>query len=329
MPPEHSFDTRPRFVLGLAAVCVACSMPEPPPAVWVTVPAGPIEAVAESLAAHGVVTSATAFARFARIGRRHLGIEAGTYPLRHGAPIGEVLVILRRGGHPVARRLEVPYGIWLTELAVLVEQRLGIPAESVHAAARDSSLLEELGARGVSLEGYLYPTVYYVPEGASAHECIRQMADTFLARWRPEWDARLDTLELTRDELVTLASIVEGEAPHDADRARIASVYHNRLARNRRLEADPTVVYAIGERRRLYNRDYAFTSVYNTYQIAGLPPSPIGQPSSASLMAVLYPVASELYYFVARPDGRHLFARSYQEHLANVRAVRRLGAAPS
>ena len=317
---------RPKLVVGVVVACASCAVPEPPRAEWVTIPAGPIEVVADSLAAHGIVKSASHFARFARIGRRHLGIKAGTYPLRPGTSQGELLVTLRKGGHPVAQLFVVPGGIWLAELAVFAEQQLGISAESLHAAARDTILLEQLGARGVSLEGYLYPTEYYVPEGASARALVQQMADTFLARWRPEWDVRLDTLAFTRDEVVTLASIVEGEDPHETDRAPIASVYHNRLARNRRLEADPTVVYALGERRRLYNKDYGFPSEYNTYRAKGLPPAPIGQPSSASLEVVLYPVASDFFYFVARPDGRHIFARSYREHLANIRAVRRPGA---
>ena len=250
MPPQRSFLTHPRLGVGLVVAYVACAVPEPPRAEWVTIPASPVEAVAESLATHGIVKSASHFARFARIGRRHLGIKAGTYPLRPRTPIGEVLVTLRRGGRPFAQRFVVPPGIWLTEFAAFAAEQLGIPAESVYAAAGDTNLLQRLGARGATLEGYLYPTEYHVPDGASAGDLVRQMADTFLTRWRPEWDARLDTLQLTRDEIVTLASIVEGEDPHDADRVPIASVYHNRLARDRRLEADPTVVYALGERRR-------------------------------------------------------------------------------
>jgi UPF0755 protein len=329
MPLQSSCHARPTLVVGVVVAYAACTVPEPPRAEWVTIPAGPIEVVAESLATYGIVKSASRFARFAQIGRRHLGIEAGTYPLRPGMPMGELLVTLRRGGHPLAQRFVVPPGIWLTELAVFAERELGIPAESVHLAARDTSLLERLGARGASAEGYLYPTEYRVPEGASARVLVQQMADTFLARWQPKWDARLDTLDLTRDEIVTLASIVEGEDPHETDRALIGSVYHNRLARNRRLEADPTVVYALGERRRLYNRDYGVPSEYNTYRVNGIPPAPIGQPSSASLRVVLYPAASNLFYFVARPDGRHIFAPSYREHLANIRAVRRPGASSS
>jgi UPF0755 protein len=148
------------------------------------------------------------------------------------------------------------------------------------------------------------------------------MTDSFEARWLPEWDSRLDSLGLARDEIVTLASIIEGEDPHELDRLLVSSVYGNRLATGLRLQADPTVVYAIGRRRRLYNKDYGVQSEYNTYKIWGLPPSPISQPSAESLEAALYPAPSEFYYFVARSDGRHVFSRSYREHLATIRKIR-------
>jgi UPF0755 protein len=313
-----------RAVLGVALIglLAGCTAPEPPDVVWVTVPSAPVEAVAESLAAYEIVGSAKAFARFARMGRKHLGIKEGTYPLTPGTPMGAVLVVLRKG-RPLARRLAVSPGIWLTELAVEVEQTLGIPADRVRAVAGDSGLRSRARTRGETLEGYLYPTVYYVPVGASAHDLVRQMVDTFEARWSPDWDARLDTMGLSRDELVTLASIIEGEDPHDADRLHVSSVYHNRLAEGQRLQADPTVVYALGQRRRLRFADYGTRSDYNTYRIGGLPPTPIGQPSGASLEAALYPAATEFRYFVARPDGRHVFTRSYREHLSAIRGARR------
>jgi UPF0755 protein len=235
--------------------------------------------------------------------------------------MGKVLVELRQG-RPAARYVEVKRGIWLSELAPVFEYALGIDPDSLAVAARDSTLLASIGARGETIEGYIYPTAYYVPIGASALDVLRQMADTFEARWKPEWSARLEWLGLTRDELVTLASIIEGEDPDEADRLLVSSVYNNRLADGRRLQADPTIVYALHERRRLYNKDYGLDSEYNTYRIYGLPPAPICQPTVASIMAALYPDASDFYYFVARADGRHIFSRSYREHLATIRAIR-------
>lgn len=310
------------LALGLASAAVACTVQERSPAVWVTVQSGDsVGAVAESLETYGIVESAEEFERFARMGRRHQGIKAGVYPLRPGSPMGKVLAELRKGT-PAVRLVRVPPGIWLSELAPVFESALGIPRDSFTAAVRDSALRAQIGASGETVEGYLYPTSYYIPVGASALEVLRQMTDSFEAHWKPEWSARLDTIGVTRDEIVTLASIIEGEDPHEVDRMLVASVYENRLATGLRLQADPTVVYAIGSRRRLYNKDYSVRSDYNTYRVWGLPPSPISQPTDASLEAALYPASSDFYYFVARSDGRHVFSRSYREHLATIRKIR-------
>ncbi len=314
----------PTLVGTLILTLVACVVPESPHAIRVAIPDAPVEVVAESLAAHGIVGSAEAFARFARMGRKHLGIKSGVYPLVPGTPMGKVLSTLRRGREPEAR-FEVRSGIWISELAPLVEQIMGVPPDSFVRATRDSTLRARIGAESETVEGYLFPDTYYIPVGASAEQIVQQMVDTFEARWRPEWTARAESLGYTRHEVVILASIIEGEDPHHADLGYVSSVYHNRLAKGRRLQADPTVVYALGERRRLYNKDYGFSSPLNTYRVAGLPPSPIGQASLASLEATLYPLPSDFLYFVARRDGRHVFSRTYGEHLATIRAVRRRG----
>jgi UPF0755 protein len=292
------------------------------PATWVRIPSGDsIGAVADSLAAHGIVRSARTFERFARMGRRHRDIKAGVYPFRPGTPMGKVLVELREG-RPDAVRIRVRPGVWLIELAPVIARELEIPLDTLLAASRDSALLASLGSAAETVEGYVFPTEYYLPLDATPHEVWRQVADTFEVHWDAAWDRRLDTLGFTRHEIVTLASIIEGEGPIEADRRLISSVYHNRLRRGLRLQADPTVVYARRSRARLYHRHYRLDSDYNTYRVDGLPPGPIGQPSRGSLLAALYPAETEYLYFVATADGRHLFSRSYREHLATVRSTR-------
>src|SRR5262249_52005966 len=196
------------------------------------------------------------------------------------------------------------------EVAAELEMSLGIPADSIVSAARDSALRAEIGAHGPSVEGYLYPTTYYLAFSSKPAYLVRQMVDTFQARWNPAWNGRLDSMGVSRDEIVTLASIIAGEMPDPEDIFRVASVYHNRLARGMRLQADPTVVYALGERRRLYNTDYRIQSEYNTYKFRGLPPGPINQPSYASMEAALYPVDSDDLFFVGGKDGRHQLSRT-------------------
>ncbi len=310
--------------MALSAIALlACEVPQRPNAVWVTIaPGDSVAAVAESLAAHDIVKSARQFEDFARINRRHLGIKPGTYPLRPASPMGAVLAALRRGTPPVTA-VTIRERSTVVEIAARLERALAVPAESVTQAAADPALRDRVGATGgESLEGYLFPTRYHFRVGVTAHELVRQMVDTFNARWLPHWSERLEQLDMSRHEIVTLASIIEGEMPHEADRPYISSVYHNRLERGMRLQADPTVIYALGGWRRLSREDLAVESDYNTYRVYGLPPGPINQPSTASLTAALYPTPSDYLYFVADAAGRHHFSRTYRDHRANIRQVR-------
>ena len=218
------------------------------------------------------------------------------------------------------------------DIADLAQERLGIPADSFTAAARDSVLADSLGLAARSFEGFLRPDTYQLPSDITGRQLVRRLATEFLQVWKPEWDARLDTLKLTRAELLALASIVEGEARVDEEREIIAGVYHNRLRIGMALQADPTVQYAImlrsGERKkRLFEKDYGFESPYNTYLHPGLPPGPVNSPGLRSIEAALYPDTVPYLFFVAQPDGRHVFTRTYREHLRAVAEARRARAA--
>jgi UPF0755 protein len=308
-------------IAALLALAGCVGQPRPN-AVWVDIPPdASVSAVAESLAAHGIVTSAAEFESYAETRHRYKDIKPGVYPMRPNMTMGRVLSVLRRGRPPVAKVI-VRERMTVAEVALEVGKALKIRPAVFLQAALDSNLRVRVGARAASLEGYLYPTSYYVDRKATAEDVVRQMVDTFQARWNPAWDGRLDSLGATRDEIITLASIIAGEMPLPEDIFQVASVYHNRLARGMRLQADPTVVYALGERRRLNYHDYRVSSEYNTYTIHGLPPGPIGQPSGTSIEAALYPVDSDYLFFVGRRDGRHQFSRTYREHLRTIAQVR-------
>lgn len=319
-----------RFLaVAVACVILGCASDSPQgesDTVQITIPRGAsLASAAESLYAYDLIPSAELFRFYAVVSGRERGIQAGTYDVPRHASIRRVLGMLA-AGRPAEQRLVVLEGQTLTELADTIAVQLGIPAESTLAAAAHTELRARLGIPAETLEGYLYPSTYLVPVDAGADAVVRQLVMEFERRWRPEWDARLDTLGMTRHEIVTLASIIEGEVRHGPDRAYVSSVYHNRLRRGMRLQADPTVVYALGQRRRLYERDYRTPSPYNTYLIDGLPPGPIGEPTEASLEAALYPARSQFLYFVARPDGQHVFSRTYAEHLRAIREIRNGGA---
>lgn len=310
------------FLVALAA----CGAGAGPP-VTVTIPTGAsLEAAIDSLAARRVIAHPGLFRVYARARGLGESLKSGVYLLHEDAAWGDVVGALERG-RGVEQRFTVREGLRLAEIAELAQQALHIPRDSLLDAAQDSAVLASLGVPGTtpSAEGYLFPTTYLLPLRIGAHDLTRVMTHQFLEEWDPVWQARLDSLKWSRHELVTLASIVEAEARYAPDRPFISAVYHNRLRRGMRLEADPTVSYAYGRRlKRVWDKNLAVRSVYNTYLHPGLPPGPIGQPGRASLVAALYPADVPFLYFVAQPDGKHIFSTTFAEHEAAIRRVKQL-----
>jgi UPF0755 protein len=297
----------------------------------VTLPPGAsFSAVTDSLVAHGVITSPRWFKLLARLRSVDRSVHAGVYQFPAGTTPWKALGMLA-AGRSAAARFTSPEGLTIQEVADLAEERLGVPKDSFLVAARDGGMASRvLGNRVSSFEGFLRPETYVVPVTISARELVRIMAEGFRSAWKPSWDARLDSLKMDRVALVTLASIVEGEARADEERETIAGVYTNRLRIGMALQADPTIQYAIslktGKRKpRLFVKDYMIKSPYNTYLNPGLPPGPVNSPGRRSIEAALYPANVKYLYFVAGPNGRHIFSRTYSEHLRAVRRVRESG----
>lgn len=294
----------------------------------VTLPPGTtFSAVTDTLAAHGVIGNRRFFKLLARVRGLDRSVQAGVYEFPSGTPPWRVLGVLAKGA-VAAEKFTVPEGLTIPEVAALAAEHLGLGEDSVLKAASDSSAASAiLGFPVRSFEGFLRPETYSLPSSVSPTELVRLMAEGFKSSWRPAWTARLDSIGMSEAQLVTFASIVEGEARVDEERETIAGVYHNRLRIGMALQADPTVQYAIflatGSRKpRLYEKDYHFASPYNTYLHPGLPPGPVNSPSLRSIEASLYPAKVPYLYFVAGPDGHHLFARTYSEHLRNIAKVR-------
>ena len=303
------------------ALLAGCSAPQGP-TVQVRIPEGAsLSSATDTLVARGLLESPTFFRLYARFFGKADEIKAGVYQIPAGQSVPRLVKILT-SGRAALRRLVVPEGMMLAEIAATVSQQIGISAAEFNAAARDHSSVARMNASGSTVEGYLYPSTYLVRYGTTGAEVVRQMLDEFESHWHPEWNQRLDSLRLTRHQLVTLASIIEGEVRYGPDRPFVSSVYHNRLRRGMRLQADPTVIYALQRRRRLFEKDYLYRSPYNTYLIEGLPPGPIGQPSEESLRAALYPATTDFIFFVAQSDGKHVFSRTLREHLAAIQVVR-------
>lgn len=297
-----------------------------PPERVIVPPGASFSAVRDTLVEHHLLASPRWFTLVARVRGLDRSVQAGTYDIQPGASALHILTMLAEGREAM-EGITVPEGLTILDLAQLFAGRLALSAEAFERAAQDSNLVRRHSPTGVSLEGYLFPETYTVPVGIEATRLVTLMAEEFERHWRPEWYARLDTLGLSRDQVLALASIVEGEARIGSERATISGVYHNRLRQGMRLQADPTVQYAIqqatGRRKpRLLLRDYEFPSDYNTYLIEGLPPGPVSSPGLPSIEAALYPADVPWLYFVADSTGHHVFTRTYQEHLAAITRIR-------
>jgi len=282
-----------------------------------------MRAAAESLSKAGVIGSTRLFQWYAKVRRSDRGIKAGTYMLAKDASWSSVLAALR-SGRGVVNVVTIPEGFTLAQIEPLLASKLSVPPESIRAAVSDTALLQRLDVPTPTIEGYLFPDTYFFPPGTSARAAVQSMVRRFEQRWRPEWGPRLDTLALSRHDLLTLASIVEREAKKPEERPVIAAVYWNRLRKRMLLQADPTVQYALPQyQKRLLTKHLAVRSRYNTYKNPGLPPGPIASPGLASMRATLYPATVPYLYFVAYPDGHHEFRSKLEEHNAAVRVARR------
>jgi UPF0755 protein len=322
-----------RALTGVCAIAflAACGpregggTPEGPP-VRVTVARGSnLTAVADSLAAKRIVDSAEDFRKFARSREADTRLKPGIYEFQRGTRWSEIVEKLV-AGDVVKVRVVVPEGFRMRQIADRLAKAAELPADTVYHRLLHDSAAARYQVPGPTLEGYLYPATYTFPLGTPLDSMVGQMVRTYKRQWTPQMRQRAQALGMDEREVVTLASIVESEAKEWSERPTISAVYHNRLKRGMRLEADPTVQYALAERRaRLLFRDIEAVAEnpYNTYRNRGLPPGPIGSPSKGAIEAALNPAAVDYLFFVARPNGTHVFTRTFGEHTAAVRAARR------
>ena len=297
--------------------------------VRVVVPEGAsFASVVRVLVDRGLVRRAWTLEFFAKATRGDRQIQRGTYEFTRGEPAIDILGAMVRGDI-LAVLVTVPEGFTTWQIAGAMEAA-GIDSVALLAACRDADLRRALGVSAESLEGYLFPDTYRVPFGSDARDVVAQMLTRFHAAWTPDMERSARAIGMARHEVVTMASIIEAEARVPDERPVVSAVYHNRLQRGMKLDADPTVAYAMGGfRGRLYFRDLKIDSPYNTYRYAGLPPGPICSPGESSLRAALHPEPSvSALYFVARGDGRHVFSTTLREHDAAVREIRRTSATP-
>jgi UPF0755 protein len=289
-----------------------------------------VHTIADELVRVGLMRGTLGFEALARLMRLDRGIKAGQYSFPLGTTVPALLRALARGMSGL-NLVTIPEGLTAHEVSVILGNHLGVPAAAFDSLGHDRALLDSLGVAAPSIEGYLAPDSYEFLPGTAPEVAFRTMV-------RRTQSILLDAsagrdslpLGLSLGQILTLASIVESEAQRPEERARIARAYLNRLERGMRLQADPTVAFGEGKvpRSRLFLRDLQSPSPYNTYLHDGLPPGPICNPGRSSIEATLNPTEGfDDLYFVSRGDGRHMFAKSYPEHLRNIGLARAMIAA--
>ncbi len=252
-------------------------------------------------------------------------MKVGKYIFPRGLSNIEILNDLAEGKSRILVTLPVPEGWRMERIALQCGKILGIDVQRFISLCDNSTFRKELGVEASSIEGYLMPDTYKFLWQVSEEEIIERMVGDFKKFYADSLKKRQEELRFSLNEILALASIVEGEAVLDRERPIIAGVYLNRLKKRMRLEADPTVQYVIPDgHRRLTYSDLRYDSPYNTYLNYGLPPGPINNPGRKSILAVLYPEKHSYFYFVADGTGGHVFSRSYAEHQKAVKAYRRM-----
>lgn len=294
----------------------------------VTIPIGSTpNSIGDILEEEGVVSSSTVFRYYIRF-QNESGFQAGDYRLTRSMSIDEIIGHLKDGRvyEDYAVSFTIPEGLWLEDIFTRIAEETNLEAEEFVEQARNEEYLEELIERysmldeeimsediREPLEGYIFPARYdFVDEDVTATEIIEAMLDRTAAIL--ESNGAFDRDDSIH-EILTKASIIEGEARTNEERTTISGVIDNRLNVPMQLQMDPTVAYAHGEHlSRTLNEHLELESPYNTYYISGLPIGPINNPGENSIMAAMEPEIHEYLYFYHSPDGEVYFTENYSEH---------------
>ena len=278
-----------------------------------------LEAVLQS----GMIDNEKTFLRAAKAMKLQEHFRPGLYRFKKGMGNKALVRSLQKGWQqPV--RLTIPgYFRSLDRFADFLDEQLEASREAFAATLADSSLAARYGFSPESFIGMFIPNTYEVWWTVTPEDLVERMHQEYEKFWTAERDAKALAIGLTRQEVSTLASIVIEESKYEPELPRIAGVYMNRLQKDMLLQADPTVLYAVGDPsiKRVLNRHLETDSPYNTYKYAGLPPGPITMQPVAAIDAVLNYERHDYLYFCAKDsfDGQHAFAKTLSAHNENAR----------
>ena len=279
--------------------------------------------IAKELTANKLIRSPFVFKLLVRYRGVGTKLRAGKYKLSRNMSLTQILDELKKGQIEY-QTFTVPEGKTAKAIAELWESDELGTFDSFEKAMQSTDLLQKYVPEGASVEGYLFPNTYKFAKGSTAKTVVQMMLAESDKLWDETLAGEAEALGFTRHQIITLASIITREAASKEEMPIISGVFHNRLRDNWRLQADPTVLYALGDPKRLLTRaDLTYASPYNTYINKGLPPGPIGNPGMASILGALRPEKNEFYYFVAINEGKHHFSKTLAEHNRMRREIKR------
>ena len=286
----------------------------------VTIPAGTgTEGITEILLKNNLIDNPGVFKLQSKIKGFDGKYKAGEYSLSRSMSMEEIMKLLLEGkANTVRFTIPEGYDIRRTTEKLASEGLINtdVFAKEIESGQFNYKFLESAPAGPNRLEGYLFPETYDIYTTANEHEIIDKMLSQFNHIFTDEYYARAKELNLSVNEVLTIASIVEREAKISEDRPIIASVFYNRLKIGMPLQSCATVQYILGEQKsKLSNKDTRIKSAYNTYLNTGLPPGPIASPGADSIKAALYPAETDYLYFLAKGDGSHVFSVTYEQFL--------------
>lgn len=247
-------------------------------------------------------------------------IKAGKYHIPNGLSYIDLLEVFLSGDAEFKIPVKFYDGITPVGIARILEAKGICEYNETYPLFTDKEFLNTIGFEKNSLEGYLLPGTYYFYKNSSPKSVVSTLYHKFEKFYNLKIKKRLEEIGYSLNEVITMASIIEGETNDKDEMPIVAGVYYNRLRIGMKLQADPTLQYIIeGGWRRLLYRDLEIDSPYNTYKYYGLPPGPINNPGEDAIMAALYPKEHKFLYFVVDPEGGHSFSKTYKEHLRKAR----------
>ena len=276
-------------------------------------PGSGIRKLAGELKAGGVIRSSWHFILMTRLRGDAHRLKAGEYRISDDMTPGMILKKIV-SGEVDYRKFTLPEGYSMYQAADMLDQKGYFKKDDFLKKCRDRELLARLGINAKSVEGYLYPATYNLSRGGSEEQLLEQMVGQFNRAYAAIQKSEGEH-QISRDKIITLASIIEKEAVSTEEKPLISSVFYNRLRIGMPLQSDPTAVYGLRAFTGTVSKtDIQRLSPYNTYLNKGLPPGPIGNPGREAVLAAMNPAKTDFLYFVARQDGTHYFSRNLDEH---------------